>query len=552
MRLKRNVIIILVWGMFCTTLKANESLPAEPSGVFHLELDHPGKLEFFGSDTAALFSKELEESFKGALALDYVSRTDGKFPPGFLNASPPSQPWYGTMWTRDAGTCMRELVFWGYYQHACQVAQCVMDFVGTNSDGFVAFPRYFDPEKGRDSGSEMDGQAATIIAMVALWQRLPPDNSFRPRLYDFLHQPSSPVRGIDCYLQKGPLVLGSGEFGSGGGTNLYYNVVQNNLCALALWSAADMVDEAGDHADGRKWRKDAKILFANIEKYLVNTNGAWIWCIDSKTLKPDPKILNSLSMAGVGGLNGVTSMSADTMGFDPSAWPWRGALIHGRKTFDELYSFPLRREQFEKYGIWPQMNFLHKGLLTSPSYGQGYALQDMLLFDRLPMAEHGLEFLAQATYKAPGLVFSLGRYHYERRSPYYFYERMYSPEAQGKIELTAGCGPLNLVNVSEPLKVARLIVGVDDTSLKQVRIIPRIPPSWSGYCLENWPVRTSRGMVRTDVSCEQTNGTFHFSLKVRQGGRIPKLAVCLPEKGKMIWKEAGNVKNIEFSSATRF
>lgn len=550
MRLKQNVIVVLVLGMFCCRLNAGESLPAESPVVFDLQSDHPGRLTFFGSDTAELFSKELDESFKGALALDYVSSTDGKFPPGFLNASPPSQPWYGTMWTRDAGTCMRELVFWGYYQHACQVAQCVMDFVGTNSDGFIAFPRYFDPQKGRDSGSEMDGQAATIVAMAALWQRLPSENPFRARLYNFLHQPSSPVRGIDFFLQKGPLIPGSGEFGGGIGTNLYYNVVQNNLCALALWSAADMEDEAGDHAAGRKWRKDAKTLFRNIEKYLVNTNGAWIWCVDSKTLKPDPKIINSISVSGVGGLNGVASMSADTMGLDPSVWPWQGALIHGRKTFDDLYSFPLRKQQFEKYGIWPQMNFLHKGLLTSPSYGQGYALQDMLLFDKLQMAGHGLDFLAKTTYKAPGLVLSLGHYHYERGSPYYFYERMYSPDAEGKMELTAGCGPLNLVNVSEPLKVARLIAGVDDTSLKQVRIIPRLPPSWSGYHLENWPMRTSQGMVRADVSCERTNGAIHFALEVKQGRPIPKLAVCFTEQGETSWKEGKNVETIEFSSGT--
>src|SRR5580698_1508935 len=147
---------IVVMVLFCNELRAEKSpLPSAPenptlvpktSAVFDLQSDQPGKLTFFGSDGANLFTKELNESFKGALALDYVSDPNGKFPLGFLNASPPSQPWYGTMWTRDAGTCMRELVYWGYYEHACQVAQCVMDFVGTNSDGFVAFPRLIDPQ----------------------------------------------------------------------------------------------------------------------------------------------------------------------------------------------------------------------------------------------------------------------------------------------------------------------------------------------------------------------------------------------------------------------
>jgi hypothetical protein len=195
------------------------------------------------------------------------------------------------------------------------------------------------------------------------------------------------------------------------------------------------------------------------------------------------------------------------------------------------------------------MNFTHKGLLTSPSYGQGYALQDMLLFDKLGMSDHGLDFLAETTYKSPNMIFKLDKYRYERLSPYYFYERMYSPDARGKIELTAGCGPLNLVNVAEPLKVARLIAGVDDTSLDEVRIIPRLPPSWSGYQMENWPIRTSHGVVRADISFVRNNGMIDFTVHVKQGGVIPRLTVRLPDKNETIWKRQNNVENFESKSS---
>lgn len=556
MKLLPCIIALAIGSPFYGQLQA-ESVPlvaalgsraSEYSPSFRLQSDIPGTIDFFGSDSADLFSREVSDSFKGVLALDYVSKPGGQFPPGFLNASPAGQPWYGTMWTRDAGTFMRELVFWGYYEHACQVAQCIMDFVGTNSDGFVAFPRFIDPKQGRLSGSEMDGQAATIVAMVALWQRLPVDDPFRARLYQFLHQKSSPVRGIHYFLEHGPLVPGSGEFGGGKGHE-DYNVVQNNLCALALISAAKMENEAGDPATAKEWRKDARKLFHNIDKYLVNDRGSWIWGIDMKTLKPNHNDMDSATTSGGGGLNGVVCMSADVLGFDPSRWPWKGALIHGEKTFDELYNFPPRKEQFEKYGIWPQMNYIHEGLLTSPSYGQGYALQDMLLFDRLGMAGHGLDFLAEDTYKSPGMIWSLEKWHYTRLSPYYFYERMYSPDARGKIELTAGCGPLNLVNVAEPLKVARLIAGVDDTSLNEVRIIPRVPPSWSGYRMEDWPILTSHGVVRADVTFEKGDGVVNFTLEVKQGGPIPKLAVRLPENNELVWKYQNHVEKFKYTSA---
>jgi len=558
MRLRSELITVFAIILSCNGLRAEKAaLPAATgnstsapnwSVSFNLKSDEGGRLTFFGSDSADLFSKEVNESFKGALILDYVSRSDDKFPPGFLNASPTNQPWYGTMWTRDAGTFMRELVSWGYYAHACQVAQCVMDFVGTNSEGFVAFPRFIDPQQGALIGSEMDGQAATIMSMVALWQRLPAKDPFRARLYGYLHQPSSPVRGIHHFLESAPLVPGSGEFG-GGKDHDDYNVVQNNLCALALLATANMEDEMGDHATAKQWRKDTKTLFHNIQKYLVNNKGSWIWGVETNTMKPNHTDTDSATLGGTGGLNGVVSMSADVLGFNAADWPWQGAVVNGGKTFDELYAFPLRKEQFDKYGFWAQMNYTHKGLLTSPSYGQGYALQDMLLFDKLDMAGHGIDFLAQGTYKAPKVIFSFKEYHYGRLSPYYFYERMYSPEAPGKIELTAGCGPLNLVNVSEPLKVARLIAGVDDTSPKEVRIIPRLPPLWSGYRMENWPIYTPDGVVRADISFEKKDGNINFVLQVKQGGTIPKLAVRLPGAKGTAWKKENNVEKIKFTSA---
>ena len=518
------------------------------SPAFNPAADQPGRLTFFGADTADVFTREVDESFKGALSSDYVCKGNGEFPAGFLNASPPGQPWYGTMWTRDSGTFLRELVFWGYYKHACYVAQCIMDYVGTNRDGFIAFPRYIDPQQGRLSGSEMDGQAATIIALVALWQRLPAEDPFRARLYSFLDQRSSPVRGIHFLLRRGPLVPGSGEFGGGKGHE-DYNVVQNNLCALALISAANLEDQAGNHATANEWRKDARTLFHHIDKYLVNKRGAWIWGIDTATLKPGRIDEDSAANSGDGGLNGVVCMSADVLGFDPAAWPWKGAMVHGKKTFVDLSNVPLRKEQFKKYGIWTQMNSMHRGLLTSPSYGQGYALQDMLLFDNTAMAGHGLDFLAQATYKSPDIIFSFRKENYGRLSPYYFYERMYSPEAKGQIAMTAGCGPLNLVNVAEPLKVARLIAGVDDTSLKEVRIIPRLPPTWTGYYMHDWPICTGHGVVRADIACEKRAGAINFVLQVAEGGVIPKLDVRLSGQRGAVLKHKKNVRDLKMSEA---
>ena len=127
----------------------------------------------------------------------------------------------------------------------------------------------------------------------------------------------------------------------------------------------------------------------------------------------------------------------------------------------------------------------------------------MLLFDKLEMASKALEWLANATYGP------VPEYRIRRASPYYFYERTYSPDAVGKIKLDEGCGALNLVNVSEPLKVARLLLGVDDLDPAFVRIIPRIPPDWNGVEAANWPIWTGHGIVRAHIQFKSAEPVPH-------------------------------------------
>lgn len=232
-------------------------------------------------------------------------------------------------------------------------------------------------------------------------------------------------------------------------------------------------------------------------------------------------------------------MYADVSGFLPLDSSWAG-LQPSKETFEHLFRTPLRAKEFDLYGIWTQADAVGAGLMTSPSYGQGYALQDMLLLDKLGMAEKGLSWLANATYKP------VPEYKLHRASRYYFYERMYSPDAVGKIPLAEGCGALNLVNVSEPLKVSRLMLGVDDSSLKYVRIIPRIPSKWKGVEAHNWPIRTRRGVVRANVLYENRGTGGELTMRVSPGEEIDDLQVRMPSKNGYIWREQRHATYVHF------
>jgi hypothetical protein len=503
--------------------------------------DRPGSIRFWGTDAAELYTKEIAESYRGVLAKNYISKQGGEFPLGFVHASPVPQGWSGTFWTRDGGTFLREMTQWGYYEHARLTAQYLMDYITPNDDGFYSYPEYFSGSK-HGSGTELDGTSSIIIGMVGLWQRLPASDPLKARIYQFLHKDTSPVRYVQKQVHGGPLVAGSGEFGGGCGIpGLFYNVTGNNLAEYALLAAGEMEAEAGDAGTSGKLQRDAWTLRRGIEKYLVSEDGSWIWCIVPSTLKPDPAVINNVINKGFGGLNGPACMYSDVLGFDPVGSGWWGAKP-SMKTFDNLLSVPQRRQQFDKWGIWVQFDEFRGGCSSGPSYGDGYATQTMLLYDKLDMADKCIGWVANATYSP------IPELHVDRESRYYFYEQTYTPDAVGKTEIGQGCGALNLVNVTEQLKVARLILGVDDTSSQVMRIIPRLPASWKGVEAKNWPIRTSVGMARADIRYEKNHGGGLFHIRLTSGQPIPRLEVRMPTSKGFSWRAQENVSQTELRS----
>ena len=517
----------------------------------------PGSVQFFGSDTATLFTAEVKASLNGVLTRNMI--TDPADPMvGFASASIDGRPWTGTMWTRDAGVFLRELAQWGYLEHGCLLAQNLMHLVRPNETGFLTFPEHFDLGKP-GSGSELDGTGAIIIGLVLLWERLPNTHPVRATIQQFLKGPQSPLQYIVNRLARDPLIAGSGEFGAGCGVmGEVYNVVQNNLVRLALLAAARMAGTNGAQAQAEHYTTLATCLADNMQRVLRTADDTWVWCVDPQTLQGDPAILDHFINKGFGGLNGVFAMSADVAGLDVCAWNWPGTQT-GIHTFDKLYAFPLRKALFEKYGAWTQFDVYDLGYLTGPSYGHGYALQAMLLMDRLDMAGHALDFLAQATH-TPQRGNSI-----TRDCDDFFYERCYLPELSDHSEaevlagqpgfntfanghLDEGCGALNLVCVAEPLKVARLVIGLDDSLPALTRLIPRLPPEWTGYATHDWPIYTASGLVRADIRLERQGQTTSLHLRTSAGQRIPALAVrLLAADGQPCWQHMEDVSQLSIT-----
>jgi hypothetical protein len=476
------------------------------------------QLRFSGHPLADLFTRECAESLDGLCAHNLLSTPSAAWPAGFVHASPPPQGWSNTMWTRDAGVFLRELVLWGRLDQARLVATCLMDLVEPNPQGFHSFPERFQTGHPRH-GKELDGTAAIVIAFTLLVRRLPTDDALGRRLAEFLTAPTSPLAFIVNQLGERPLLEGSGEFGPGcylGGTAC--NVVQNHLCALALEAGAGWALTAGQTGLAKSWSQAAATLRCGIDRHLVSEDGGWRWCVDPRTLKPDPAVLGHVINRGFGGINGVASMHADVHGFLAPAGAWRS---RGEATLDRLLRHPQRAEAMQTWGLWTQFDALaangslhsteHPGELTSPSYGQGYATQALLLFDRSAQAARALDGLAEHT-------FDKG----QRRSPYLFHERMYAPPRP--LAARDGCGELNLVCACEPLKVARLVAGFDDHDPAHPVWIPRLPQHWTKGEVADWPLLTSDGWRRIDASLERLGSNLRIQLTAHTG-ELPELSI---------------------------
>jgi hypothetical protein len=496
--------------------------PAPPDRRWLVDRENPGELFFEGSQAARLLTLEARASMEGVLTTTFTSRPGGELPVGYVEASVKPRWWHGTMWTRDAGTFLRELVAFGYLQHACLNAGCLMDLVRHNEEGFYSFPQHFEGGTPA-SGTELDGTSSILIAMVLLWEHLDGADPLRARLYGFLHADDSPLRYLVRRAGAGRLIAGSGEFG--GGCFIkgeYCNVVQNGLARLALLAGARMEHQAGRSVDAARCRHAADKLAANMLTHLVGPDGTWIWCVAPDTLLPDPAVINHPINKGFGGINGVYCMQADVLGDDPARWGLPDAVQISRRTFDKLLATPLRREMFDRHGIWTQFDEYAKGLCTSPSYGHAYALQSMLLTDRLDLATKAVRWLAEQTYQpVEGLQL-------DRESPYHFYEAMFAPEAAAVMKLKQGAGALNLVNVAEPLKCARLIAGVDDSSADALRLVPRPMEGFDRVEARNWPVRTSAGLRRIDLTVCRAGEGYELSLASRDGLVLPAVEVRGP------------------------
>ena len=445
-------------------------------------------LKFYGNEDAEKFSHIVNVSFRDMESnLLVTDKNDPLY--GYCYQALPGFGGRNSMWTRDMGTLIRELTLYGHLESACALSLCLIDRVGLNEDGFRTFPRFFTQTEYGKSGDELDGTGAIVIGLILLWERLE-DCDEKAKIRDFLLNKDSPLRWILLKLSDQRLIPGTGEFGSGYTIESpSCNAVQNNLVRLCLIGGSRFFGENGDSECADKCARAAKELEENICRYLIE-DGTLTWCVDPVSLMPNPEIINAEINRGTTFINGVYVMSEDVLGLD-FAKDNSPLYRAGEKTFDDLLNRPLRKKFFEKYGMYQQFDDFWKGF-TGPAYGHGYAMQLAAITKRKDLLSSMLRYFIDYTIDPNPLPRGL-----VRESPYWIYERYYVPEALDfGTTPEASCGPLTIVCVTEILKLARLIAGIDHVTGK---ITPALPDGWTGFLAKGFPLPTENGFGMFDI-----------------------------------------------------
>lgn len=447
-------------------------------------------IEFGGDNIAALFTKELNDSIEGALTYNYVAQEQDGFPKGFLRASKKGNVWDDTCWTRDAGFA-RELAYYGFIEEAENAVSYLLDNVAENEDEFCVFPEFLKPgQKG--AGYEIDGTANIVIAAMEVYRRSS-DADLRSKIGNFLTNDASPIKFILHKLKSEPLIAGSGEFGGGWKVpGMHYNVVQNFLAREMTLKYAEFIRDT-DRAESERCFAAANTLYENILKYLTY-NGRFLWSIQPETLKPYPlKVPESQNTANI---NGIAPSVYDGEGINClSGSPLLRDLIKNT-LYSNLNSCKLRKKLFGKYGL---VSFTDEcrhyseeyiGHTSWLSYCNCYAAQTAALIGEKEVLKKSVEFIALSTLYGGNMTKDDFKHRAEatapKNAPLYFTERNFSPDWRGK--RPPGCGFLNLVNVTEPMKLSRIMAGIDNKSGAggAITISPRLPAGFNRVTVKEW------------------------------------------------------------------
>lgn len=410
---------------------------------------------------------------------------------------------YNAAWARDMGRALLEMARLGFLEQAeaglsfasKHLYDLSNNFPGISRAGVrvpphwgtvLGQPNVIDIDGMGDDNQENDGHGLLLLAYVRTWQERGRSVAWLERYWQAINDAAEWY----CYQLENPsfsrakgVLYTESEASNDGG----YDVYSNLIAVEALRGTAEMARTRGVASTAARWDGCADRISRGVREQLTDSDArygvtwrpvAWTWAYAHESLAPAflPADLTGYSLG-----EGSTS-------FAPSV---TDTLTVSRNTF---------RRQTELASGFRSGRVL--------GYGQAFLTQAALMLDDMAAAGEALDYLARFIYD-PDL------------GPYLVPEGIALHRNSGSWYRIGDLG--NAVHEAEVLKTLALLAGVDDLNGRALTLMPRIPPTWTGISVADYPV-TVQGQ-RFSVAYDLTRQANRMTMAVQSTQPVPLLEI---------------------------
>ena len=415
---------------------------------------------------------------------------------------PKSYPVGGLIWSRDVGRAVIELTRYGFHGKALAAADLWDRHIT------LCRPPHWTRNWGRActempmetlDGSEYVGQpentghALLALARYKAWHWTGRETCW---LAEHWKATAQAAEWIVWQLEHPTLrdqpqgtIFTTGEVGMG-----WQDVYTHSLCLSVLLASAQMADALGKTDQVRRWRRYARSMERARERHLIETHhGRQTW----RFIRTEDRYRRLTDWRSYCQSLGPVIVAADIDGLDTRSLDADLLRATANTLADRL------AEAVPPYYFAGAMG-----------YGQAFITQAALLLDETGHAEQLLRAIAKYVYHPtvePWIVPEGTAVH---PSGQYWY----------RVGMFA-----NQVQIAEILKVFAVMLGIDDAHPDVLKVLPRLPATWSGAEVRDYPVTTSSAgrVVQGRVSYKLRRSARGMRLHIQADQPVDRLAVRL-------------------------
>jgi hypothetical protein len=400
----------------------------------------------------------------------------------------------GEVWSRDFGRAIFELAGLGFdVKSRAAVSLCdrSIDLCHPPHWTRVWIPSHLEQERRTLDGSryrgmpENNGHGLVTLARYRTWNASGRDRRWLTRHWEATKKAADwifwQLEHPTIRNQPRGTIFTTGEVGTG-----WHDVYSNAACLNALKASVQMASSLNKAGEVKRWTAAVKLMQNAQDKHLVDRNNAKsTW----RFIHTDDLYQRRTDWRQYGQSLGPIIMAADTMGYDLRDWGENSLAISRHTLLDRL------AEAIPPYYF-----------CSIIGYGQGFITQAALLLDEMGHSEQLIRALAKYVYFPDHLPWIVPEGTIVHPSGKYWYR----------------VGALgNQVQVGEVIKILRIMLGVDDFDPHHLKVMPRIPATWKGFTLYDFPATTSSKGKLSSVPLNVTYGLSRRQYKLELTSKKP-------------------------------